>query len=1005
MKKTLVVVLLLLAAGLVLHSQDYSALYRGKYPVSYPFKYNGHVFWNDKEYSGGTIRYNGKTYHNITLNINACTQDVQILPPGTESAVVLRRDQLAWVLWNGSLYVNLNYLGWQEAPAGFFLVLKDGPRPVLSQVQKVFSTSTWNQNRSGIGYYDPNYDESLIHYCRKDEFFYLLTDSGLQDISRRKAKRLASERQSGQPLLAPLLDNWHPSREPSGKLSRAQQTGAGTGLPDGYFGEILTDTVDVQYSQRPQITTYKNKVYTIGKHNRGKQATVSGRVTELETSQPLPGTIVFDENTSTYTKTDAKGSYSIRIPCGDNRLHFVFEGKEELNLQVSVLGDGSLDVVMTDQVTLLKEAVVSASSMEKHRTTALGLEALNTRFMEKIPSAFGEGDVVKAVLTLPGVKSVGEASGGFNVRGGSSDENLILFNENTIYNPSHLFGIFSSFNPDVVSGVDIYKSSIPAEYGGRLSSVMKVTSKEGDLRRVRGSLGIGVLTSRAQLEGPVFRDKTTFVLAGRTTYSDWILKRLPKNSAYSGAEAGFFDVNAGLTHRFTPADQLQLSFYYARDRFQLADNVAGNYSNLNASIIYRHKAQDSPSWMVAAGYDRYSNLTGDHSWSYAAYDLTTQINQAFLKGWWKNTFDRHELSFGGQLVGYFMEPGIREAFGDLSVISDRLPSEQGWEPAVFVSDLFNISSEWSVEAGARLLGYYSTADKKFYAGPEFRLSGKYSPTETLSFKAGFNSMRQNIHLISNTSSISPMDTWKLSDASVRPSTGWQSSAGVYWTQSDWGLDFSAEAYWKQSRYALDYRPGARLAMNPNLAEDLIPIRTRAYGVELMVKKPAGKLTGWVSYSYSRARFRELLDRGNETIAGGDWYNAPFDKPHEIKFVGNWAMTHRFSASVNVDYSTGRPVTVPAGSYFFRGAYRFAYSERNAYRIPDYFRVDLAFNIDPGHYLKAIAHSSITIGVYNVLGRKNPYSVYFDVDESGVMRGYMLSVFATPVPYINLNILF
>ena len=1005
MKKWLVVILL--CFGMVsLQAQESSALFRGRFPVTYPFKYNGHVYWDSKSYLEGTIRYNGKTYDHIRLNIDAYRQEIQILSPGTDSPIVLYRGQVAWVRTGGDLYVNLRYLGIDGAPEGFFKVLRDGREPVLYQVQKQISTSTHKQNGLGIGYYDPDYDESAVHFWRKDESYYLLTSEGLDRISARKAKRLARKPSTGEDsLLARRLDTWHPLSEQAGSLSSATPLDAGSGLPEGFFEAAPVDTVEVQYASRPQVATFKNKIYTIGKDNGRKYAEVRGTVTELETQEPLAEAIVFDENTQSYTTTDRKGRYSLTLPVGQNIVHFIYESKETLDYQVDILGDGAFDVVMNDQVTLLKEAVISANSMEKHHTTAIGIESLSTRFIGKIPSAFGEGDVVRAVLTLPGVKSVGEASGGFNVRGGSAGENLILFNENTIYNPSHLFGIFSSFNPDIVSEVDIYKSSVPAEYGGRLSSVMKVSSKEGDPGRVRGSLGIGVLTSRAHIEGPIIKDKTTFVLGGRATYSDWILKRLPENSAYSGAEAGFFDVNAGITHKFNPKDNLQLSFYYAKDNFTLADNVTNNFANLNGSVIYRHKGQDAPSWQLAAGYDRYTNRTGDYSWPFAAYDLTTRINQAFVKGWWKNTYGIHELSAGGQLIGYFMEPGIRTPHGDASVLNDRLPREAGWEPAIHASDLIRFSSEWSLEAGARLLGFFSVIDKKPYIGPELRLSGKYSPMETLSFKAGFNTMRQNIQLISNTSGISPMDTWKLADADIKPSEGWQASAGAYWTHIGWGLDFSSEAYWKQSRNALDYRSGAQLAMNENLAEDLLPVRTRAYGLELMVKKPVGKLTGWISYTYSRAHFREMQDHGTETIAGGDWYNAPFDKPHEFKLVTNWAMTHRYSLSANVDYSTGRPVTIPVGSYFYRGSYRFAYSERNSHRIPDYFRVDLALNIDPGHNLKAFAHYSLTLGVYNVLGRKNPYSVFFLPDNSGTMHGHMLSVFATQVPYINFNLLF
>ena len=247
-----------------------------------------------------------------------------------------------------------------------------------------------------------------------------------------------------------------------------------------------------------------------------------------------------------------------------------------------------------------------------------------------------------------------------------------------------------------------------------------------------------------------------------------------------------------------------------------------------------------------------------------------------------------------------------------------------------------------------------------------------------------------------------MDTWRLSSDRIKPTTGWQAAGGIYWTLLGSGVDLSLDGYYKQSRNALDYKSGALLSMNPNLADDLLPVRGRAYGVELMAKKTTGRLTGWVSYSYSRSQLREME---TQSINHGTWYNAPYDKPHEFKLAGNFALTHRYSISLNVDYSTGRPVTVPVGRYYYAGAWRMAYSGRNGYRIPDYFRVDAAVNVDPGHSLKAFAHVSFTLGVYNITGRKNPYSVYFRTEPSGQVKGYMLSVFASQIPYVNLNILF
>jgi outer membrane receptor protein involved in Fe transport len=266
-------------------------------------------------------------------------------------------------------------------------------------------------------------------------------------------------------------------------------------------------------------------------------------------------------------------------------------------------------------------------------------------------------------------------------------------------------------------------------------------------------------------------------------------------------------------------------------------------------------------------------------------------------------------------------------------------------------------------------------------------------------------MRQYIHMISNTTTISPTDTWKLSGKDVKPQDGWQAATGFYWTFAENKIDMSVEGYYKKTNNYLDYKSGAILSMNENLADDLVQVEGKAYGVELMLKKPLGKLNGWVSYSYSRTLLREMEDRGSATINEGKWYPASHDKPHDIKVVANYKFTHRYSISANLDYSTGRPVTIPVSKYYYAGGYRLYYSNRNAYRIPDYFRLDLAVNIEPGHYLKQLTHLSVTFGVYNVTGRKNAYSIYYTTDEGKSVHGNMLSVFATQIPYINLNLKF
>ena len=988
----------------------FAGIFRGKLPNIYPHKFNGTYYWDTKEFRKGDILYNGRLYHDISMNVDAYEGDLQVRPLDNATPMVVFRDQVAWFTMGGHLFVNLQYLGWPEAPDGYFQVIRDGETPLLMRVEKKLRFDSNGGGYLQIGYEDPNYNTQIPNYFQRIETYYALEKGRLKKIRRNNLKkRLRSP--AGEPTLGIENVAWHPhsNMSPAGSVATANLPGTGNGLPDEYFSEMKVDTTIVQYEDSPLLATYRNKVYTVGHpgQNRGSDShRVHGTVTEAETGEPMYGVVVFDENTKTYTRTDRRGQYRIGLPGGENDLHFSADGKEELSLRVRVLSDGGLDIMMTEKVTMLKEAVVSAESMAQHRNTEMGVETVSLKTVNKIPSAFGEGDIIKAVLTLPGIKSVGEASGGFNVRGGSADQNLVLFNGNTIYNPSHLFGIFSAFNPDVVDKAELYKSSIPAEHGGRVSSVLEVTSKDGDMQKWRGSAGIGVLTSRVHVEGPLVKGKTSVIAGARTTYSDWILKRLPKESNYAGGSAGFTDVNVGITHRFDGNNTLQAYGYYARDRFSFGGDTTFRYGNLNASLVWKHRTENGR-LQVSAGYDQYANRISAHEWPEAAYDLDTYIRQAFLRADRKRTLsDAHELAWGVHLTGYSLNPGIMTPYDEISDIAERhMDLEQALEPAVYLSDTWKPTDVFSLEAGTRLSGFYGRRGNVLYGFPDLRLAVKYSPEENLSFKAGVNTLSQYIHLISNTSAVSPMDTWKLSDDKVKPTWGWQTAAGAYWTELNTGIDFSLEAYFKRSYRALDYLPGATLIMNPELADDLVPVTGRSYGVELMAKKTTGKITGWVSYSYSRARLKEMGDRGLEAIAHGEWYNASYDKPHEFKFVGNFALTHRYSFSVNVDYSTGRPVTVPIGMYYYGGTYRMAYSTRNAHRIPDYFRTDIAFNIDPGHYLKAAFHTTITLGVYNVTGRKNPYSVFFKASPYGMSKGYMLSVFATQIPYININFLF
>lgn len=655
-----------------------------------------------------------------------------------------------------------------------------------------------------------------------------------------------------------------------------------------------------------------------------------------------------------------------------------------------------------DSTLLLKESFVIANRRDAHHTALQGVNHLPIKVLLRIPTAFGEGGIIKALLSLPGVKTVGEASGGFNVRGGAADQNLVLFNGSTIYNQGHLLGVLSGINPDMIQEVTLYKGSIPVRYGGRMSAVLDIRGRDGNNERIKGSVGLGLLTSRISLDGPI-SSRTTFITGGRLSFSDYLLQMLQERSAYHGGSAGFYDINLGIKHQIDDSNTIRLSTYRSSDRFSFSRDTSFRYANLNCSLRWDREMQREDHLSISVGYDGYENLLRDTGQAYAAYNLRTTIRQAWLRSDLRIPRRGHVVGIGLETIGYAFMGGQLTPEGEASlVVDERLPKEYGLETASYVGDEFYLNRHWSSEFGLRLVAFWGG---HVYLYPEIRLAGKYSPREHLSFKAGFETRSQNIHVISNTTAISPMDTWKLSDEKTRPTKGVQASLGAYWTLAPIGLDLSMESYYKLLQNHLDYRSGAVLVMNPSLSDDLVPTQGKSWGIELMASRPKGRVNGWIAYTWSRTKLRDPSVASVTAIDGGDWYPASYDKPHELKATVNYELTHRYCFSVVVEYSTGRPITVPIGYYTSAGGYRLAFSSRNSYRIPDYFRIDAAFHIAPGHFIKALTHTSITLGCYNVTGRRNAYSVYYTTEGGSQIHSNMVSVFPYPVPYVNLNILF
>lgn len=784
------------------------------------------------------------------------------------------------------------------------------------------------------------------------------------------------------------------------------------------------------------LSTAESKLYNIGAQRQriteGK-STLSGYVRNSVTGEPVIGAAVYIESPSIGVSTDALGLFALTIPRGKHTLKIKSIGMRDTYRRIVLYGDGKLDIEMQESVTALKEVSITAGRDVNIAGTQMGQMKLSIKTMKQVPTAFGETDLLRTVMTLPGVKSASESSVGLNVRGGSTDQNLILFNDAVIYNPSHLFGFFSAFNPDVIKDVELYKSTIPSKYGGRLSSVLEINSRDGNKKKFVGSGGIGLLTSRFAIEGPLLKEKSSFILGGRTTYSNWIFKKL-ENPSFNKSRASFYDINLQISHEVNQKNSITLSGYVSSDNFKLFGDTTYAYQNQLGSIKWKHTFNPKLYGVFAGTYSRYQYSVGSERVPTSAFDLKFEINQSSAKADFTYFLHRqHTIDFGVNSVYYKLFPGTLQPTNEKSLlIPDVLEAEQAVESAVYIEDRFDVNPRLTITGGLRFsmfnyLGpktvfnytpglpieklntdgntkYTSGQNIKTYQGPEYRLSARYLINSTTSLKASYNTTRQYIHLLTNTMVMSPTDIWKLSDSYIKPQVGSQFAVGLYRNLRGNKLELSVEAYYKNIQHFLDYKSGDSLLLNHRIETAVISTTGKAYGVELMAKKLTGKLNGWVSYTYARTLLRADDRTSSDAPNKGEYYPSNYDKPHDFTLVSNYKFSHRFSLSFNFTYSSGRPYTPPIGKYVLEGVQRVYYADRNQFRIPDYYRVDFSMNIEGNHKIKKLAHSSWTFAVFNLLGRQNPSSVYFR-SQNGVIKGYMLSIFGRPIPTLTYNFRF
>ena len=812
-------------------------------------------------------------------------------------------------------------------------------------------------------------------------------------------------------------------------------------LPDNYFNEgtnnsdgTIPPIFQEQYSGMDNKDI--NKVESIGRQKSQDKATsytLSGVLKNSKTGEPISDMTISTADRKFYATTNASGYYKINLPAGLNTLETSLIGYERKIREVVVYGDGNLNMSVVENTEMLGEVVIESNKNENVRAAALGVTSIDIEKIKEIPLVLGERDMFKVATTLPGITTAGEGAQGYNVRGGRADQNLILLDEGVIYTPSHFLGFFSAINPFTTESLDIYKASIPAEYGGRLSSVFDIESKDGNFNKISGEGSIGPITGNLSLEVPVIEDKASLIVGGRATYSGYILRSLDEPSL-KNSEASFYDAIAKYKHKFNANNSVQGTVYYSNDKFSITSDSIYKYSNRLVSLQWAHNFNEKSRANLILVNSKYNynilfdgDQNNDFDFGYEINETQVKLNLNYALS------EKHKFTYGLSSKLYGIDPGtIKPTSENSDIALQKSDREQGLESALYFADLYKVNEKILFDLGIRYsfyaaLGeatqnvYEDNAPKsagtvkevktygnneiiKTYGGPEFRLSGRYLFTPSLSIKAGYNRTIQYIHLLSTNTTISPTDIYKLSDLNIEPQRADQYSVGLFKNIEEKDLEFSLEGYYKQMDNILDYKTGAQLILNENLETELLNGEGRAYGIEFLARKNKGRLNGYFGYTYSRSEIKLNSEIQSERVNNGAYFPANYDKPHDFSLVGNYKLTKRYSISSNFVYQTGRPVTYPVGRFIFAGEEQVVYSDRNEFRIPDYYRLDIGVNIEGNHKKNKLAHSFINISVYNVLGRNNPYSVFF-VNDDGKIKALKTSIFSVPVPTITYNFKF
>jgi hypothetical protein len=754
--------------------------------------------------------------------------------------------------------------------------------------------------------------------------------------------------------------------------------------------------------------------------NKKTNPTIHGTVRSATTGETLIGVTITVAGSSAGTVSNEYGFYSLTLPPGNYTLVVSAVGAKAKQVTISLVKDMELDIPLESEAKEMEAVTVTTTSSRNLRTPQMSVEKINVQEVKNVPVLFGERDILKTMQLLPGVKSAGEGNSGFYVRGGGSDQNLILLDEAPVYNASHLLGFFSTFNSDAIKNVTLYKGAMPAQYGGRLSSVVDIKMNDGNNKDFGVSGGIGLIASRLNIEGPIQKDKSSFLVSGRRTYADVFLKLLG-DSSFRKAQLYFYDLNTKINFILDGKNRLYLSGYFGRDVLSQQELAGINWGNATGTLRWNHIFNTkvfSNTSLILSNYDYKINVQSQAS----RYQILSRIRDYNLKEevqWFANT--KNTVSFGLNSIYHTITPGEISVGGSNGTVAHNLPDRYGLENALYASNAWKPGEKWGVTYGLRLSAFsvlgkgdYYTLNSagavidtthyksgevvKTYINPEPRIAASYQLNNSTALKLSYGRTTQNLHLLSNSTSSSPTDKWVANTNNIKPEIADQVAIGYYKNFAGNRYELTVETYYKTMQHQVDYRNGAQVFTNEAVESQLLFGKGRAYGIEWLLKKREGRLSGWISYTLSKT------ERKIDGINNDNWYNARQDRTHDIAIVGMYQLNQKWTLSTNWVFYTGDAVTFPTGKYRVDNEVYFYYSERNGYRMPDYHRLDIGAT----KQLKKTKRfsSELNFSIYNVYGRANAYQINFRESEADPNKteAVKTSLF-TFVPSISYNFKF